>query len=337
MRIKEAFLLKKILLLTTGGTISGAGSDRLDLKDYKAGNYSGEYFLEQVPEIKQYANVIVEHVDNIVSTAIQNSHWITLRDRITKAFHSEDFDGVVITHGTNTMEETAYFLHLTVPSEKPIVLVGSQRPFTAISSDGPINLLHAVRVAASDEAYGKGALVVMNDEINGAREVTKTNTYRLETFQSGQHGFLGFVEPDNSIQFYRAPTRKHTAYSDFADVDLTDIPAVEIVYSYAGVTGDLIRYITESGKYKGIVVAGTGAGTVSPAEEEALLEAKEKGIYIVRCSRLGNGRVASMKSYEKLNPVIGDNLLVQKARILLMLSLIKYDNVEDIQKIFDTH
>lgn len=329
--------MKKILMLTTGGTISASGSDRLDLKDYKAGKFSGEYFLEQIPEIEQVAKVSVEHVADISSTAIDINHWILLRNRIERCLVEEGYDGVVITHGTNTIEETAYFLHLTVPSNKPVVIVGSQRPFTALSSDAQINLLHAVRVAASDHSYGKGVLVVLNDEINCAREVTKTNTYRLETFGSGQHGFLGFVDPDGTVQYYRSPSRKHTIHSEFSKIKIENVPNVEIAYSYAGATGELIRHIATCGKYKGIVVAGTGAGLVSPDEEAALYEAAEKGLYIVRSSRVGNGRVVGVSHYDKLNDISGDNLLAQKARILLMLSLLVYEDVADIQAVFDRY
>lgn len=329
--------MKKIVIIEMGGTISAEGSDRLDLKDYVSGKVSGEQFLENIPELEQLADITFDSFAQVSSTKITVSHWIDLRERVTDYLNNKQYDGVVITHGTNTVEETAYFLHLTVPSDKPIVCVGAQRPFTALSSDAQINLINAVRVATSDNAYGKGVLVVLNDEINCAREATKTNTYRLESFQSGQLGFLGYVDTDKTVQFYQQPTRKHTTQSEFATLTFDSLKEVEITYSYAGATGNLIRHIIKSQNYQGIVVAGTGAGLASPDELAALQEATERGIYVVRSNRVGNGRVVPIKPYDHYNFISGDNLLPQKARILLMLALLKYDDTEQLQIIFDTY
>ncbi|MEI3607307.1 asparaginase [Pseudogracilibacillus sp. SE30717A] len=327
--------MKKIKVIEMGGTISGNGKDRLDLKDYKSGVYNGENFLEAIPEIKQFADVSFESFLLVSSTTLNADHWIKLRKKVMNCLLEEGFDGVVITHGTNTLEESAYFLHLTIPTEKPIVFVGAQRPFTSLSSDAHLNLLQAIRVAASDEAYNNGVLVQLNDEISGAREVTKTNTYRLEAFQSGQFGYLGFIDPDKKVQFYRNPTRKHTFNSEFSSLEIDKLPNVEIVYSYAGATGHVIDHITERKKYRGIITAGTGAGLVSPSEIEALQRATENGLFVVRSSRVGNGRVVPIDSYKDYNFINGDNLLPQKARILLMVSLLKYNTIEDIQTVFD--
>lgn len=329
--------MKKIVIIEMGGTISAEGTDRLDLKDYVSGKVSGKQFLEQIPELEQIANITFDSFAHVSSTKITTTHWIGLREKITEYLNEKQYDGVVITHGTNTIEETAYFLHLTVPSDKPIVCVGAQRPFTALSSDAQLNLVNAVRVATSDEAYGKGVLVVLNDEINCAREATKTNTYRLESFQSGQLGFLGYVDTDKTVQFYQTPTRRHTNQSEFSTLTFDSLKEVEITYSYAGTTGHLIRHITESGAYQGIVVAGTGAGLASPDELAALHEATERGIHVVRSNRVGNGRVVPIKPYENYKFISGDNLLPQKARILLMLALLKYDDVKQIQTIFNTY
>src|SRR5690625_1704292 len=329
--------MKKIKVIEMGGTISDDGKDRLDLKDYTSGVYTGDDFQKAIPEIEIIADVSFESFLRVSSTEIQADHWIKLRKKVTTTLEEENFDGLVITHGTNTMEETAYFLHLTVPSEKPIVLVGAQRPFTALSSDAHLNLLSAIRVAASDEAYQRGVLVMLNDEIGSAREATKTNTYRLEAFQSGQFGFLGYVGTDKKVHFYRTPTRKHTVHSEFSTIDFTTLENVEIVYSYAGATGTLINHITDSGDYRGIVTAGTGAGLISPSEMEALQRATKNGLVVVRSSRVGNGRVVPIDSYEGYHFISGDNLLPQKARILLMVSLVKYSTVEDIQKVFNEY
>ena len=329
--------MKKIKIIEMGGTISGQGSDRLDLKDYVSGVYSGEDFKEAIPEITDIANVSFESFLRTSSTAIISSHWVKLRERVIQCLEAEEYDGIVITHGTNTLEETAYFLHLTIPSTKPIVFVGAQRPLTAISSDAHYNLLQAIRVAASDEAIAKGVLVVLNDEISSAREVTKTNTYRLEAFQSGQFGYLGFIDPDKKVHFYREPTRKHTIESEFAILDIKELTNVEIVYSYAGATGHLIEHLANHSVYEGIITAGTGAGLVSPDELNALRMAREKGIFVVRSSRVGNGRVVPIDSYQEDDFIHGDNLLPQKARILLMISLLKYQDTSKLQQIFNTY
>lgn len=329
--------MKQIKIIELGGTISAKGTDRLDLKDYQSGIYSGSDFLKAVPELEEAAQITFEPFLNITSTGIEASHWIALRQKVIHTLTIENYDGVILTHGTNTIEETGYFLHLTVPSEKPIVITGSQKPFTAMGTDAYLNLLHAVRVAASDEAIGKGVLVVLNEEISSARSVTKTNTYRAETFQSGQLGYLGFVDADGQVIFYQQPTRKHTSESEFADIDFDMLPEVEITYSYAGANGNLIQAIAESGKYAGIVTAGTGAGLVSPKEYEALKHAASKGLYIVRSSRVGNGRVLPVAKYAGDEFITADNLLPQKARILLMLGLLKYQKPQELQGLFQQY
>lgn len=320
-----------------GGTISAQGKDYLDLKDYQSGGLTGDDFFKAIPELKEIADVSFTPFLQVSSTEIKETHWIQLRNKVMHYLLEENYDGVVITHGTSTLEETAYFLHLTVPSDKPIVFVGAQRPFTSISTDAPYNLLSAVRVAASEEAIHKGVLVVLNDEISSAREVTKTNTYRLETFQSGQFGFLGYVDPDHNVHFYRQPTKRHTIDSEFSSLEIKKLDKVEIIYSYAGATGHLIDHLVDSGLYRGIVTAGTGAGLMSPEEIKSLRRATEAGMFVVRSSRGGNGRVMSIRPYEAYHFISGDNLLPQKARILLMLSLLKYDHIEDIQTIFNVY
>jgi L-asparaginase len=329
--------MKKIKIIELGGTISAHGKNRLDFKDYVSGHYKGTDFLQAVPELAKVADVTFDHYLTVTSTAIETEHWIQIREKVIHTLEVEGYDGVVITHGTNTIEETAYFLHLTVPSTKPVIITGSQKPFTAISSDAHINLLQAVRVAASEEAVGKGVLVVLNESISSAREVTKTNTYRLETFQSGQFGFLGFVDADHNVVFYRESTKRHTATSVFSGIAISGLPEVEIVYSYAGARGNVIRGIAADASTKGIVTAGTGAGLVSPKEHEALQEAAEKGLYIVRSNRGGNGRVLPVERYADDPFITADNLLPQKARILLMLGLLQYDTKEDLQSLFDIY
>lgn len=330
--------LKHIHVIEMGGTISAKGLHRLDYKDYTSGIFQKNDFMEQIPELKSIAKLTFSTFSNISSTKITAQHWIKLRNLMIKKLHEDKvIDGFVISHGTSTLEETAYFLHLTIPTEKPIVFVGAQRPFTALSSDAHLNLIQAIRVASSDKAIGKGVLVVLNDEIHSAREVTKGSTYRLDTFHSNTHGNLGIVDTDHTVQFYRQPTRKHTIHSEFSQLKIEELPEVEIVYSYAGANGLLIDSIVQSGKYRGIVVAGTGAGLVSPEQLISLNKAAKEGLFVVRSSRVGNGRVINIKPYEPYPFISGDDLLPQKARILLMLSLLKYDNINDIQQLFHTH
>jgi L-asparaginase len=246
---------------------------------------------------------------------------------------------VVITHGTNTLEETAYFLNLTVKHDRPVVLVGAMRPASAISADGPLNLLNAIRTAATPESRGKGVLIVMNDEINGARDATKTNTYRVETFRSPDLGYLGYVDADRVI-FYRASTRRHTVNSEF-DVDkMTTLPSVEIAYSYVQPSGGVIQALVASG-VKGIVFAGTGAGLLSNSEKLALqpILARHSAStpVFVRSNRTGNGRVVAREEYDSMGMIPADTLNPQKARILLMLALTKTSDLKEINRMFSEY
>lgn len=329
--------MKKIVLITLGGTISAKGTNRLDLKDYRSGLISGEYYLEDIPEIKNLAEVEVLSIDNISSTDINSKHWLVLKEKLEFYFNEKNFDGAVITHGTNTLEETAYFLHLTLNSSKPVVLVGSQRPYTAISSDAQLNLIHAICVSTHPDSVGKGVLVAFNNKIHSAREVMKTDTYDVETFQSGQAGCIGFIDANYEVVYYRDVTRRHTKQSEFSSIKIDELPNVEIVYSYAGANGDLINYIVSSKKYKGIVIAGTGAGRFSSGEKKAIENAIENGLFVVRSNRGGSGRVIDIEPYKDLNAISGDNLNPQKCRILLALSLLKYNDVNKIKKVFNEY
>jgi len=323
-----------VWVLSTGGTIAGQGATSTSLTQYKGSVVSGAELVKAVPEIAQIAEVRVEQIANVGSPNITLAHWLTLANRINRIF-SEDpgTAGVVITHGTNTMEETAYFLSLTVKHDRPVVLVGSMRPGNAISADGPLNLLNAVRMAAAAEARGKGVMVVLNDEIHAAREVTKTNTLRVETFRSPDFGYLGYVDGDK-ISFYRAPVRRHTTRSEFDVSGLKELPAVEIVYSYVQASPVMIQALAASG-VKGIVVAGTGAGLMTNVERDAL--AKIRGPVIVRSNHTGSGRVSARDEYDALGMIPADNLNPQKARILLMLALTKTTDLKEIRRIFEEY
>jgi L-asparaginase len=261
--------LPLVWVLSTGGTISGRGASSTSLAEYKSGSLLGEDLVKAVPEIQLYAKVKVEQIVNVSSADITIDNWITLANRVNRIFADDKkVAGIVITHGTSTLEETAYFLNLTVKDDRPVVLVGAMRPATAISADGPLNLLNAIRVAASSEARGKGVLIVLNDEINGARDATKTNTYRVETFRAPDLGYLGYVDADQ-VSFYRASTKRHTVNSEFDISQSKVLPNVEIVYSYVQPSAVVIQALVASG-VKGIVFAGTGAGVISNSEKLAL-------------------------------------------------------------------
>jgi L-asparaginase len=326
-----------VYVLSTGGTIAGAGSSSTDLSNYKPGSISGEQLVKAVPQIAEIADVRVEQIANVNSSDLTIGHWLTLAKRIHRILtEAPAVAGLVITSGTNTLEETAYFLNLTVRSDKPVVMVGSMRPATAISSDGPLNLLNAVRTAISREARGKGVLIVLNDEINAARDTTKTNTLRVETFKSPELGLLGYIDEDK-ISFYRTPMKRHTASSEFDVTTVTTLPKVTILYSYIEPDAALIRAAIDGGA-KGIVFAGTGNGALSVFEETVLkgvaaMAAAEKPA-LVRSSRVGNGRVIATAEYDALGLIPSDTLSPQKARILLMLGLTKTSDPGEIRRIF---
>ena len=326
-----------VWVLSTGGTIAGQGSSTTDLSNYKPGSILGEQLVKAVPQIAEIADVRVEQVVNVPSHDLTLDNWLTLAKRIHRIIADDpSVAGFVITHGTNTLEETAYFLNLTVKSDKPVVLVGSMRPATAISADGPLNLLNAVKTAMAPEAKGKGALIVMNDEINGARDTTKTNTLRVETFKSPELGLLGYVDEDRA-SFYRAPTRRHTLNTEFDVATLTQFPKVSILYSYVEPDASLIQASVKNGA-RGIVLAGSGNGALSNFEEAVLKEvmalpAASRPV-IVRSSRVGNGRVTPTAEYDAMGIIPSDTLNPQKARILLMLALTKTSDPKEIRRMF---
>ena len=327
-----------VWLLSTGGTIAGKGASSTNLTEYRGSSLLGSELLASVPEIERYAEVKVEQVVNVASPNMTADVWRTLSARINSIF-SEDprVAGVVVTHGTSTLEETAYFLHLTVRHDRPVVVVGAQRPATAISADGPLNLLNAVRTAAALESRGKGVLVVMNDEINGARDVTKTNTYRVETFRSGELGFLGYVD-DDKVSFYKMSTKRHTVNSEFDVSGITAFPRVEIVASYAESSTAPLRALARDG-VDGIVIAASGAGSLSDAEVAAIREivAGPEAPIIVRSSRTGNGRVTRRKAFDAIGLIPSDNLSPQKTRILLMLALTKTRDRDEITRMLEEY
>jgi L-asparaginase len=331
--------LPKVGLIVTGGTIDSVGKDRLDLAWYiEAGKrlQEGE-LLGMLPELRDIAQVSEIPFRRMPSHALLDKDWLELLRAIHSIFDADEASGIVITHGTNTLEETAYFLNLTLKTEKPVVIVGSMRPSSALSADGYLNVVNAVRVAADPNSRGRGALVVMNDTIFSGRDVTKNATYRVEAFQSRDLGPLGFADADGKVIYYHHPARKHTIHSEFDVRHLHALPRVDIVISYIGADGAMIEAAANAGA-KGIVSAATGAGRPTPAEDAAFDKAyRENGVLMCLASRVAAGRVVRSPGLAQRGFVASDNLQPWKARLLLSLALTQTDNAGEIQRMFDTY
>jgi len=326
--------LPNVMVLATGGTIAGTGATSTTTVGYTAATVAVERLIAAVPELKKVANVKGEQVFQIASENMNNDSWLKLAKRVNTLIAQKDVDGIVITHGTDTIEETAYFLNLVVKSRNPVVIVGAMRPSTALSADGPINLYNAVVLAGSREAAGKGVLVVLNDQINAAREVTKTNTSTLDTFKAPELGLLGYMQ-DNKPIFYRQSTRKHTVDTEFDIMTLDVLPQVDITYGYVNVNRVAVDAFMAAGS-RGIIYAGVGDGSLAAPVKSALVDARRQGAVIVRSSRVGQGIVArnGEANDDELDFVVSDTLNPQKARILLMLALTKTTSTKEIQRIF---
>ncbi|HYB40864.1 MAG TPA: asparaginase [Candidatus Methylomirabilis sp.] len=325
-------------VIGTGGTISGVGRHSLDLYEYMdfGRRQEADELVGRFPEVSAAAEVIPVRFRSISSSAVSPQDWLALLGTVHEVAERERVDGVVITHGTATLEETAYFLNLTLKVRAPVVLVGSQRPSNALGTDAGMNLLNAVRVAGAPEAAGLGVLVLLNEEIQSAREVTKTSTYRLETFRSPDLGMLGYADPDGRVAIYRRPTRRRAPDTEFDVRGATTLPRVDIALSYAGADGEAVRAFVAAGA-RAIVSAGVAPGLATPAETEALLEARRAGVVVVQASRAGSGRVLPRTVLAERGFVAADNLNPQKARVLAMLALTLTDKVGEIQRMFDEY
>jgi L-asparaginase len=326
----------RIAVLATGGTIAGSAADAANTSGYQAGVVGVDRLLEAVPALSGVAQIQPEQVASIDSKDMALALWATLAQRVNALLASDDIDGVVITHGTDTLEETAYLLHLTVKSTKPVVLTAAMRPSSALSADGPLNLLNAVTVAASPAAQGQGVLVAFNNRIHSARDVVKTSTYAVDAFQSPEVGALGWVQ-DGRVEFQRKVVRPHTVDTEF--VIGTKWPNVEIVVSYAGASRIGVDALVAAG-VRGIVVAGTGNGSIHASVQQALADAVSQGVVVVRSSRVGSGHVMrnGAASDDALGFVTAGSLNPYKARVLLMLALAAGGTGPvALQKIFDTY
>jgi len=329
--------LPRIAVIGTGGTISSLGASSLDVLDYPdfGQKLSCEALLDRFPETRLVADASPVTFRQVGSTEIGPKDWIEIRALIHRTARDEPaVAGFVIPHGTATLEETAFFLNLTLATSRPVVLVGAQRPASALGTDAGMNLVNALRVAGSPEAAGKGVLVVLNDEIHAARDVVKTSTYRLQTFRSVDFGALGHVDGDG-VHFYRSPVSAHMPGTPFASVELSELPRVDIIYSYAGADGALVDAAVASGA-RGIVSAGFAPGSPTPEQRAAFERAAKSGIIVVQCSR-ATGRVAPRRRLRESGIVAGEDFSPQKARILLMLALTTTIDVAEIQKVFQTY
>lgn len=328
----------RILVVGTGGTISHVGRHPLDYADYADGGR-----ILDVDGLLGRASYVTDRVDavpvkfrSIRSVDMGPPEWLELNDTIHRHVTDESrIDGVVIVHGTATLEETAYFLNLSLKIEQTTVVVGAQRPLSVLSSDADLNLLNAVRVASDPTARGLGVLVVLNDEIQAAREVTKGSTNRVETFRSPEVGMLGYADADK-ITIYRSPTRAHAPKTPFDVRGYETLPRVDIAYSYAGADGVAVEAFARQGA-RAIVVAALAPANAPTQQETAIRAAAENGVLIVRSSRAGSGRVLPRESFRRAGYIIADDLSPQKARVLAMLALSKTQDHDTIQGYFNDY
>ncbi len=327
--------MPKVAIIGTGGTISSIGHGPLDLLDYA---HSGqkmtiEQVVEKFPIVRKAADLTLIPYKAVGSPEIGPPHWLDLTRMVHQAIAADPaLDGVVITHGTATTEETAYFLNLSLKCRQTVVIVGAQRPASAESTDATLNLYNAIRTAAAPQSRGMGVLVLLNDEIQSAREVTKTSTLRLQTFRTPDFGVLGHADGD-AIVYYRQPLRRRAPDTEFDVSGHEALPRVDVSYSYGGVDGTAVRAFVQAGA-KGIVAASFAPGMSHPDEVAALEEAVRQGVHVVVSTRAGSGRVTQRKAMNDRGFIAADNLNPQKARILLMLALTRTRDRDEIIRMF---
>ena len=325
--------LPNVVILATGGTIAGAGASAVNSATYAAAKVGVEKLIAGLPELSKVANVRGEQVFQVASESLTNDNLLTLAKRVSALSKQSDVDGIVITHGTDTLEETAYVLTLTVHTNKPIVVVGSMRPGTALSADGALNLYNAVNVAGSKDAMGKGVLVTMNDNIDTGRDVSKNVNIKTNAFSS-QWGPLGMIVEGRNYWF-RAPVKRHTMNSEFDIDSITALPPVEIAMGYEGVSSVAIDAIAKSGA-KALIHGGTGNGSVADRIVPNLQKARADGVIVIRSARVPDGFVIrnAEQPDDKYDWVVAHDLRPQKARILAMVALTKTNNTKELQRIF---
>jgi L-asparaginase len=326
----------RIVIVATGGTIAGS-AESSTAGGYKSGAVAVDVLINAVPQMKKFADVRGVQVSSIGSQDMNDEVWMKLATEVNKLAAQSDVDGIAITHGTDTMEETAYFLNLVVKTDKPVVLTGSMRPSTALSADGPLNIYNAVGVASDPRAKGRGVLVVLNDQIHGARAVTKRHTTEVQTFESPEVGVVGVCLFDDR-EFSRTPLRAHTTATPFTVKEGQTLPRVDVIYANAGMSPDLIDAAVANGA-KGLVIAGVGDGNMTTPALDAVKRAIAKGVVVVRSSRVGEGIVRRNIEVEddKIGTVASMELNPSKARVLLKLALTQTSDPKKVQEFFDTY
>lgn len=322
--------MKTIAILATGGTIAGSG-DIGKSAGSQAGQMDVEDIVKSIPKIEQLANLKMIQLCNVDSNDVGLEKWLAIRKVCQELEEDKDIDGIVITHGTDTLEETAFFLNLTLSNHKPVVLTGSMRPATATSADGPMNLYQAVALASSKEAEEAGVMAVFSDTIYSGRDLQKTNSYKTDAFKMGEFGALGYMQ-DDQIYLLNEPHKRHTFQTIFSKLDIETLPNVGIYYVHSDSDPDLLKWMLE--RYDGVIMAGTGAGNYSNSIKEILNTDENKAI-VVRASRLLEGAVFESDVFDpKGRTVPGYKFSPQKARILLMLSLVLTSDRDKIARIF---
>ena len=326
----------RIVIVATGGTIAGA-AESTTAAGYKSGAVAVDVLIAAVPQLKTFADVRGVQVSSVGSQDMNDELWIKLATAVNRLLTQTDVDGIAITHGTDTMEETAYFLNLVVKSDKPVVLTGSMRPSTSLSADGPLNIYNAVGVAGDPRAKGRGVLVVANDDIHGARAITKRHTTDVQTFVSQEAGLVGVCLFDDR-EFVRLPARAHTTATPFTVTEGQSLPRVDVIYAHAGMSPDLIDAAVANGA-KGLVVAGVGDGNMTTPALEAIKRAIGKGVVVVRSTRVGDGIVRRNIEVEddKIGTVASKELNPAKSRVLLKLALTQTTDPKKVQEFFDKY
>ena len=321
---QETAAIPRVRLVATGGTISNRTGGRL----------SAEELVKSMPGIERYAQAEFEQFANVASSELTLDQWLGLSKRLNELFKTDPgLAGLVVTSGTDTLEELAYFLDLTVRSEKPVVVVGSMRNPSTLGYEGAANLLGGYRVAGDPASRGKGVLVVLNDEINSAREVTKTDALRLHTFQTRGYGILGVVDSDR-VTYYRDVVKRHTKNTEFDISQVQDLPRVDVVLVYQDAGGDIIKALVDLGA-RGLIIATAGAGATSGTQGDGIRYATQKGVFVVMTTRTGSGRLAARGLPADASfRIQGEDLAPVKARILLMLALTKTKDGAEIQRMF---
>ena len=326
----------KIVIVSTGGTIAGTAQSTTS-SGYTSATLAVDALIAAVPQLKNFADVRGVQVSSVGSQDMNDELWVKLATEVNGLLARDDVDGVTITHGTDTMEETAYFLNLVVKSDKPVVMTGSMRPSTSLSADGPLNIYNAVGVASDQRARGLGVLAVANDDIHGARAVMKHHTTDVQTFESPEVGLVGVCLFDDR-EFERPPSWAHTTATPFSVTKGQALPRVDIIYAHAGMSSDLIDAAVANGA-KGLVIAGVGDGNMTTPAVEAVTRALAKGVVVVRSTRVGQGIVRRNIELDddKLGTVVSRELVPSKARVLLKLALTVTSDSREIQRFFETY